>query len=196
VRSPDSLTGGGCCWWWLLLVAGWVNEWFAAKDRLLERLNNFLQDQDDHSSASLITPSSPRQQPPEQQQQQQQQQQQALSLSNRVVYHMCMLCVVSLVVSCVFCGAFFSAAVCLSETHSQVGCAATTLQPTATAQAAVVSNFDTAFQDGSVFFHMVKKHRPDLLPSEPASMTTVWRHAHSPPPSPPGFSVVRRGRAG
>lgn len=86
-----------------------------AKDRLLERLNNFLQDQDDHSSASLITPSSPRQQPPEQQQQQQ--------------------------------------------------------QPTATAQAAVVSNFDTAFQDGSVFFHMVKKHRPDLLPSEPASMT-------------------------
>jgi hypothetical protein len=44
----------------------------------------------------------------------------------------------------------------------------------------VVSNFDTAFQDGSVFFHMVKKHRPDLLPSEPASMAMVWRALPSP----------------
>jgi hypothetical protein len=85
-----------------------------AKDRLLERLNNFLQDQEDSSAVftSTSAPISPRQQPLEQQ--------------------------------------------CddIGTSQAQV----------------VVSNFDTAFQDGSIFYLMVKKHRPDLLPSDSAAM--------------------------
>ena len=89
-------------------MGGWGG--FAAKDRLLERLNNFLQDQDDHSSASLTTPSSPRQQPPEQQQQQQQLQALPPPPSCRVVGR---------AVSCFVVPPFF-AAVCLSETPSLI----------------------------------------------------------------------------
>jgi hypothetical protein len=104
--SVDGWIGGWVDGW----MGGWVDGWmggFAAKDRLLERLNNFLQDQDDHSSASLTTPSSPRQQPPEQQQLQQ-----ALPPppSCRVVGR---------AVSC-FMVPPFSAAVCLSDSFSHL----------------------------------------------------------------------------
>lgn len=46
---------------------------------------------------------------------------------------------------------------------------------------AMVSNFDVAFQDGQLFYLMVKKCRPDCLPDDPSTMSVVSCLLTAPP---------------